>query len=96
MKHNEEIDKKKFNNGDKLNEDNLNKYSPEEFIDNVNRESKSLPFHEEERKGKKTSDEELEKFKQGELGAKHFRYNDDGSGGGSSHKVNIDPDDISK
>ena len=35
-------------------------------------------------------DEELEKFKSGEMGAEQFRYNDDGSPVGTSRKLDID------
>lgn len=34
--------------------------------------------------------EDLDKLKRGELGAEQFRYNDDGTPQGRSHKVDID------
>lgn len=75
---------------DQLDENNYDDYPPSEFIDRVNRDSKYIPQSEDDKKNKKRSDENLEKFKRGELGAEYFRYNDDGSGGGSSRKLDID------
>ena len=38
----------------------------------------------------KNREEDLEKFKSGEMGAEHFRYNDDGTPYGESRKLDID------
>ena len=72
----------------KMNESNYD--PPAEFIDSVNRESKSVPSDEESKKAKSISDQRLEKFKRGELGAAHIRYNDDGDQSGATRKLDID------
>ena len=61
---------------DKLSENNYDTNPPTEIIQNKNRKSET-PSTDETNKHA-----DLEKFKRGELGAEHFRYNDDGPRGG--------------
>ena len=73
---------------DKNNEDiNENEYdddTPIEFIERKSNKTKTSSSDESEK------DAYLEKFKKGELGAEHIRYNDDGPPAGSSRKLDID------
>ena len=74
-----------------LDESDYDNNPPAEFIDRVSRESKYVPLIEEGDKRKESkSDERLEKFKRGELGAAHNRYNDDGDQSGATRKLDID------
>ena len=84
MKDNKEKDR------GKLSENNYDNNPPAEFINSVSRDSKSVPVDDETKKDKSTSDERLEKFKRGELGAAHIRYNDDGDQKGTRRKLDID------
>ena len=67
----------------KLEESNLDNNPPSEFIHPHSSRPKSTP-------DTKSREKDLEKFKSGELGAKHVRYNDDGAPYGVSRKIDID------
>ena len=82
-------DKKEKDRG-KLEKNNYDNNPPAEFIDSVSRDSMTVPMDEESKSVKSKSDERLEKFKRGELGAAHNRYNDDGDQLGTSRKLDID------
>ena len=82
--------KEKEKDQKKLEENNYNNNPPAEFIDSVSRDSMSVPLDEESKNVKSQSDERLEKFKRGELGAAYNRYNDDGDQLGTSRKLDID------
>ena len=82
--------KEKHQDPNSLDENDCENNPPAEFIDRVSRESKSVALSEKDKKVKSKSDERLEKFKRGELGAAHNRYNDDGDQSGASRKLDID------
>lgn len=67
----------------KLEENQYDKDSPVEFVEKKTSQSKST-------EDVKNRQEELEKFKRGELGAQHNRYNDDGTPNAGSPKMDID------
>ena len=66
-----------------LEENEFDKNPPVEFVENDDSRPATTPDVE-------NREEELEKFKKGELGAEQFRYNDDGSPYTESPKMDID------
>ncbi len=69
---------------DKLSENNYDTNPPTEFIESKSRKSKTTPPDESDKQN------DLEKFRRGELGASHIGYNDDGSTHRESQKMDID------
>lgn len=77
-------DKANDKNNEDINENEFDADTPIEFIERKSNKSKTPSSDEREK------DAYLEKFKKGELGAEHIRYNDDGPPFGSSRKLDID------